>query len=135
MSLSHKSRTALYQGLTSLIDDEVAVEEMLSSFPTRELDEPVTKDFHRAETALLRAEFHHDMSELRADLRSEMGDLRAELRGEMGDLGTSLRSEMHTGFAELRIEMHRNSMRMVLTLAALMISMTGVIVAALTAGG
>ena len=44
-----------------------------------------------------------------------------ELRSEMADLG-----------AELRIEMHRGTQRLTVTLAALMVSMTGVIVAALT---
>jgi len=131
MSLSHRSRSALFRGFTSLIDDEAAVEEMLSSFPSRELDEPVTKDFHRAESALLRAEFHHDMTQLRDGLRGEMTELRDGLRGEM----TGLSAEMHAGFAELRIEMHRNSQRLTLTLAALMVSMTGVVVAALSVGG
>jgi len=125
-----------------LIDDEAAVEEMLSSFPSRELDEPVTKDFHRAESALLRAEFHHDMTQLRDGLRGEMTELRDGLRGEMTELRDGLRgemtglsAEMHAGFAELRIEMHRNSQRLTLTLAALMVSMTGVVVAALSVGG
>ena len=117
MSLSQKSRIALYEGLSGVIPDEDAVEELLAQFPSRDLDEPVTKDYHRAETALLRSEFHADM----AELRTEMADLRSEVRTEMAGLGS-----------ELRIEMHRGAQRLTVTLAALMVSMTGVIVAALT---
>lgn len=56
----------------------------MSQFPSRDLDEPVTKEFLRAEMAELRTEVHH-------------------------------------GFQ-----------RMTLSLAALMVSMTGVMVAAVT---
>lgn len=56
MTLSEKSRSAIYQGLASVVEDEEAIEEMLSHFPGREVEEPVTKDFLRAELADLRAE-------------------------------------------------------------------------------
>ena len=68
MALTQRSRTAIYQGLTQLIQDDQAVEEMLSYFPSRDVEEPVTKEFVRAEMADLRAE----MAEMRADLRTEM---------------------------------------------------------------
>ena len=48
MPISEKSRSALYQGLTPIAGEE-AVSEMLSQFPARDVDEPVTKDFLRAE--------------------------------------------------------------------------------------
>ncbi len=63
MALTEKSRSALYQGLTTIIGDQ-AVEEMLSYFPARDVEEPVTKEFLRAEMN---------------DLRVEMSDLRTEL--------------------------------------------------------
>jgi hypothetical protein len=43
-----------------------------------------------------------------------------------------LRTEMHVGFADIRTEMHQGFQRMTLSLAALMVSMTGVMVAAVT---
>lgn len=52
MSLTEKSRSSLYQGLRKVIDDEEAVGEMLSHFPAREVDEPVTRDQLRAELSL-----------------------------------------------------------------------------------
>ncbi|MBK6310372.1 MAG: hypothetical protein IPF42_07220 [Candidatus Microthrix sp.] len=41
MALTNKSRTAIYSGLTDIIDED-AVEEMLTNFPARDTDEPVT---------------------------------------------------------------------------------------------
>lgn len=48
MPISEKSRSALYQGLASVAGEE-AISEMLSYFPARDIDEPVTKEFLRAE--------------------------------------------------------------------------------------
>ena len=127
MSLSQKSRTAIYEALSRFGTDPAAVEEFLSHFPSRDLDEPVTKEFHRAETATLRAEMA-DSASARSDAPREMADLRTELRGEMAEL----RTEMHVGFADIRTEMHQGFQRMTLSLAALMVSMTGVMVAAVT---
>jgi DNA-binding transcriptional MerR regulator len=135
MSLSQKSRAAIYEALADLGTDPDAVEEFLSHFPSRDLDEPATKEFLRAETATLRAEIADNAAQLRAEiadnaaqLRAEMAELRSELRAEMAEL----RTEMHVGFAELRAEMHQGFQRMTLSLAALMVSMTGVMVAAVT---
>lgn len=113
MSLSQKSRTAIYEALANLGTDPDAVEELLSQFPSRDLDEPVTKEFLRAESATL---------------RGEVADSAAQLRAEMAEL----RTEMHVGFADIRTEMHQGFQRMTLSLAALMVSMTGVMVAAVT---
>jgi hypothetical protein len=117
MSLSQKSRAAIYEALADLGTDPDAVEEFLSHFPSRDLDEPATKEFLRAETATLRA---------------EIADNAAQLRAEIADNAAQLRTEMHVGFAELRAEMHQGFQRMTLSLAALMVSMTGVMVAAVT---
>ena len=67
MALTHKHRTALYEGLSGIVDEE-AVNEMLAYFPTREGDEPINRDFLRAE-----------LSDLRSELRGEMSDLEARL--------------------------------------------------------
>lgn len=120
MSLSQKSWAAIYEALADLGTDPDAVEEFLSHFPSRDLDEPVTKEFLRAESATLRAEIADNTAQLRAET--------AQLRAEMAEL----RTEMHVGFAEIRAEMHQGFQRMTLSLAALMVSMTGVMVAAVT---
>ena len=60
MSLSERNRSSLYQRLCTIIEDEEAVDEMLSHFPARDVDEPATKDFVRAEVATLRADMRSD---------------------------------------------------------------------------
>ena len=129
MSLSQRSRSVIYDGLNRIIEDRAAVEELMSHFPARDLDEPVTKEFHRAETATLRAEMalsaaelRGEMAELATDLRGEMAELRSDMRSEMAEL----RTDMQVGFADIRTEMHRGFQRMTLSLAALMVSMSAV---------
>ncbi len=61
MPLTERSRHKLYETFTALIDDEEAVQEMLSDFPARDVEEPVTQDF------------------LRAELQTEIGALRTEM--------------------------------------------------------
>jgi hypothetical protein len=70
----------LYQGLVSAVRDEEAVAEMMAYFPARDVEEPVTKEYLRAE-----------MSELRAELRGEM----SELRVEMSDLRVDVAAQIH----------------------------------------
>ena len=149
MSLSQKSRSVIYEALSDIITDSDAVEEFLSHFPARDLDEPVTKEFHRAETASLRVEMTESAAQLRADLadsaaqlRADLADSAAQLRAEHASSAAqlraetaALRTEMHVGFAELRVEMHRGFQRTTLSLAALMVSMTGLVVAAVTVSG
>ena len=118
MSLSQRSRSVIYDGLNRIIEDRPAVEELMSHFPARDLDETATKEFHRAETATLRAE----MALSAAELRGEMAELATGLRGEMAEL----RTDMQVGFADIRTEMHRGFQRMTLSLAALMVSMSAV---------
>ena len=61
MPMTERSRHKLYETFTALIDDETAVQEMLSYFPARDVEEPVTKDF------------------LRAELQTEIGALRTAM--------------------------------------------------------
>lgn len=55
MALSHKHRTALYEGLSGIVDEE-AVNAMSAYFPTREGDEPISREFLRAEMPDLRCD-------------------------------------------------------------------------------
>lgn len=83
MTLSERSRSALYQGLAAIIDDQEAVQEMLSQFPSRDVDEYVTKDFLRAEMTEFRSGMRADMAALRSEMRSDMASLRLELHTEL----------------------------------------------------
>ena len=103
MALTQRSRTALYRGLTQLIQDDQAVEEMLSYFPSRDVEEPVTKEFVRAEIAGVRAEI--------AGVRAEMAEMRADLQ-----------TEMHAGFRRMTVAIYSS-----------MIATAGVVIAAYAA--
>jgi hypothetical protein len=72
VALSEKSRSALYQGLVSAVRDEEAVAEMMAYFPARDVEEPVTKEYLRAEMSELRAELRGEMSELRVDVAAQI---------------------------------------------------------------
>lgn len=138
MALSEKSRSSLYLGLTSLVPDEQAVEEMLSYFPARDVEEPATKEFVRAESAITRTELaitreelKTEMASLRTDLHHDMDELRTELKTDMADLRTELRIEM----AELRTEMHRMVRTMQTWMVGTAISLGSLVVAVNAAFG
>ena len=71
MAISEKSRSALYQGLVPIAGEE-AVGEMLSYFPSRDVDEPVSKELLRAEIADLRSEMHRSLNILFGALSATM---------------------------------------------------------------
>ena len=105
MSLSERNRSTLHTGLVDVLGDEEAVAEMLSYFPSRDVEGPVTKEFFRAEMAVSQAEVQaefaavrQEMAELGISLRGEMASEFAAVRGEMAEFGSGLRSEMHAGF-------------------------------------
>jgi hypothetical protein len=101
VALSERSRSVLYQGLVASIGDETAVSEMMAYFPARDVEEPVTKEFLRAELATVRAEMLAEIGSLRSELHAAIGSLRSELHAEIG----SLRSELHAEIGSLRSEL------------------------------
>jgi hypothetical protein len=83
MALTERSRPALYQGLTDLIEGEEAVGEMLSFFPARGVEEQATEAFVAAQIADVRAE----IVGLRADLIEQMAAMqRTYIRWTLGAL-------------------------------------------------
>ena len=83
MALSAEARSTLYQTLSPLVGEK-AIEEMLSNFPARDVDEPVTKehlDLRFAQVDVRFAELHDEFTARFAQI-----DVRfAELRTEMGN--------------------------------------------------
>jgi hypothetical protein len=73
VAISERSRSAIYQALSPLAGEE-PVSEMLSYFPARDVEEPVTKELLRAELAELRTEIHTSANRL---LRWLMGTIIA----------------------------------------------------------
>jgi hypothetical protein len=70
IALTNKSRTAIYNALTDIIEEE-ALEEMLTNFPAREIDEPVTRDFLAAQMSDLRGEMTQMESRLQDRLAAQ----------------------------------------------------------------
>jgi hypothetical protein len=82
MSLSERSRAAIYQGLSEVLPSQ-AVEEMLSYFPARDVEEPVTKEFLHAELALVRIELHTELRRMQAWMIGTAATLGGVLIGAM----------------------------------------------------
>ncbi len=95
MALDAAHRSSIYQKLLPVLGDDDA-NALMSEFPSVEAAELVTKDFLRAELAVLRGE----LGVVRGELGGELGVLRGELGVVQGDLG-GLRSEMHRDMAAL----------------------------------
>ena len=137
MAMTEKSRSALYVGLSSVVEEE-AVQEMLSYFPARDVEEPVTKEFLRAELTEGLARMGAELrSEFRAELRSEIGGLRSELQSEIGGLRSELqseigelRSELQSEIGGLRTELREEIRRMVWVNLGGFVAFAAVIIAA-----
>lgn len=96
MSLSERSRNHLYTGLSAVIDDQEAVDEMLSHFPARDLDEPVTREHLRAEVALLDGRITTGL----AALDKKMTEGFAAMDGRI----TTMDGRITTGLAAAQVE-------------------------------
>ncbi len=110
MALSEKHRRRIYAYLVPELGEETA-SEMLSYFPARDVEEPVTKEYLKGEFALVRMELHNEISGLRGEMQEGNASLRGEMRGEisglrteMGDEISSLRAEMRDEISGLRAE-------------------------------
>jgi ClpP class serine protease len=110
MSMSQKSRSAVYAGLVELLGEE-PVEEMLSHFPVNEAEEAITKADLKVELGVVRmelgetrSELRQEIAETRSELRQEIAETRSELRQEIAEL----RQEVHQGDASIRLELHQS---------------------------
>ena len=89
---------------------------MLSYFPARDLDEPVTKEFLRAELADLRLAMYSQFSgvqgqigKLRDDVHAQFGNARDDLHTEICEVQaevSKLRDDMHAQIGNARDDLH-----------------------------
>lgn len=108
MVLIWAHRNVVYDEWSQQFGDEVA-EALISHFPSRDLDVPVTKEFVEMKNGELRAEMHDGFASVRAEVYEGFGSLRAEI-------------------ANLRAEMHDELRRLTLWIAGSVISSAGVAV-------
>jgi chromosome segregation ATPase len=88
MALSHKARSEAYEGLRSIMSEQSA-DDLLAHFPARDLDEPVTREFLRAELA---------------DVRSEIAELDARLSTQLAEVDNRLST--HLAEVDKRLSTH-----------------------------
>ena len=101
MALTQQSRTEIYTALTSIIPDQ-AVEEMLSYFPARDLDEPASKDYIETRIAAVQVQMSDMEARLTQAMHAEINGLRAELVDRIDAQGTALGDRIDT--LEARID-------------------------------
>ena len=82
MALSEKYRSRFYEHFVEHVGEEAA-EAMLAQFPSRDVDEPATKDFVAAQIA---------------ELRAEVADLRVEVAHQTDRLMTRMQIAVGMGF-------------------------------------
>ncbi len=133
MVLSEKARSELYTGFAPIVGDEAA-SQMLSCFPTREADEPITKEFLRAELLATRMELRDEIRAVDTALRDEIRAGDTALRDEIRAGDTALRDEIRAGDTALRDEIRagdtalRDEMRsMFHWMMGTMITLTGLL--------
>lgn len=126
MALSERSRSVLYQGFMSVVEDEQAVQEMMGYFPARDLDDPVTRDFLHAELSGMRTE----IATFTGEMRSEMASFKDEIRSEMASFKDEIRDELTSQLEAMRTEFRTELHRVFGWNLAAFVSMAAVIVAA-----
>lgn len=148
MALTERSWHKIYETFTTLIDDEQAVQEMLSYFPARDVEEPVTKEHLRAELLATRADLKADLAATRSELMGEIAELRTELKGDIAELSSeiaavdakigSLRTELmgeitavDANVASLRTELHVELRKLQTQMWTSAIAMASLIIAVL----
>jgi hypothetical protein len=105
VALLEKYRTVIYAHFVEHVGEEAA-EAMLAQFPSRDVDEPATKEFVALQVAKLEARFAEVDAEF-AKVRAEMAEMRAELVGlitsQMDRLMTRMQVLMGAGFGFLSV--------------------------------
>jgi len=155
MTLNTRDRSVLFESLSKLADPE-AVDAMLAHFPTRDVDEPLTRDYldsrliefreeirlailtefraFDAKLASLDAKLTSEIGSLRQDMTSEVGSLdakigslRQDMTAEIGTLRQDMAAEIGTLRGDLDAKLHRSLQWTVATMIALATVMTAVV--------
>lgn len=118
MALTERNRSAVYRGLSGIINEE-AVSELLSNIPAHGIDEPATKDLVRAEAAQLRTEI--------ATVRSEFANVHTEI--------AKVRTEASQMEQRLMSHVHSEARASTQWTIGVMVGLFGILIAALTVLG
>ncbi len=126
MRLNTRDRSVLFESLSKLADPE-AVDAMLAHFPTREVDEPLTRDYLDSRLTEFREEIRVTLlTEFRA-FDAKLASLDAKLTAEIGTLRQDMTAEIGTLRGDLDAKLHRSLQWTVATMIALATVMTAVV--------
>ena len=145
MTLNTRDRSVLFESLSKLADPE-AVDAMLAHFPTRDVDEPLTRDYLDSRLIEFREEirlailaefraFDAKFASFRQEMTNEIGTLRGELDSKIDSKIGSLDAKIGSVDAKigsLRQEMEVQFRRSLQWTVRTMIALAALIVAAAT---
>lgn len=129
MVVDEGQRRALHQRLVDLLGMDLADVLMEHLPPSGWGDVARRSDLDHLER-VLRSELRGEIGELRGEISELRGEMR-QLRGEMNGLGGELRGEMSGLAGELRAEMAKQSRTVMVSSAALVVSVVGSLITAL----
>jgi len=104
VALAEKHRSSIYQHLSPIVGEEAA-EALLAQFPSRDVDEPITRAYLDQRFAEARLEVHAEIT----SLHTEIGGLSTELHTEIAELRTELNRAI--GGVQLQAEEVSGSLR------------------------
>ena len=132
MTLNTRDRSILFESLSKLADPE-AVDAMLAHFPTRDVDEPLTRDYLDSRLIEFREEIRLAiLTEFRA-FDAKIGSLRQDMTTGFGELDAkvgSIRGELDSKIGSLRQDMEAQFRRSLQWTVATLIALATLIVAA-----
>ncbi len=126
MALDAQTRSSIYEKLLPLLGPKDS-NALMSEFPSIEADELVTKEFLRAELALLRGE----MTQLESRVRGDTAQLESGTRSSMIQLESGLRGDMASMEAGIRADMASMETRLTVRIGAAMAANTTIIIGAM----
>jgi len=102
--MTQRSRSALFTGLSAMLDDEEAVGEMLSYFPARDGEEPATKDHIDARFAQVESRFAQ-MDARFAQMDAQMDARLAQMDARLAQMETRLLATFNEQMAGFNAQM------------------------------
>ncbi len=113
VAISEKLRASIFRKLSPVIGEE-ETEAVLSNFPSRDVEEPVTKEHLQLELTLIRTDLDAGLAAVRSDLTTGLAAARLEIAG------------VRTAVADFKAEIHQTLNRMFVALVTIQLAIAGV---------
>ena len=113
VAISEKLRASIFRKLSPVIGEEEA-EAVLSNFPARDVEEPVTKEHLQLELALIRTDLDAGRAAVRSDLNAGLAAVRLQI------------AEVRTDVAGFKADIHQTLNRLFVALVTIQLAIAGV---------